>query len=283
MKPQEFPIVLGELTQKRKPFVVATIIDTEGSTLGKPGFKIIMTGDDQVPYGTLGGACPESSLLPHAKEVMRSGKPKMVKVFLEDAGDSLKSMNRTVPENEIHVETFCGGVMSIFLEPYNPTQRLIIVGQGGKDDVQDNLIRQAQILGYEVVLFDHSPVLNHEPDKLVKDVNDDMSNFDFFESDSVVVLTKGTRDIPILEGLSKKKLRYTGIMASKNRVKTDREMLEKRGVSKSFLKNLHAPIGIDISAITPEEIAMSIMAEVVQVSRSSESEVQKVAEKTLPQ
>ncbi len=255
---------------KRKPFVVATIISTEGSTLGKPGFKIVLTGDDQVPYGTLGGACPESSLIPHAKEVMRSGKPKMVKVYLEDAGSALKSMSRTVPENEIHVETFCGGSMEIFLEPYNPSQRLVIIGQGGKDDVQDSLIRQGKILGYEVVLLDHSPILNNEPDTVIKDAQDDLSNFEIYESDSVVVLTKGARDIPILEALSKKDLRYVGLMASRNRVKSDKETLEKKKVSPAFLDSLHAPIGIDISAITPEEIAVSIMAEVVKVSRSSE-------------
>lgn len=261
--------------EKRKPFVVATIINTEGSTLGKPGFKIIMTGDDQVPYGTLGGACPESSLIPYAKEVMKTGKPKMVKVFLEDAGDALKSMNRKVPENEIHVETFCGGNMEIFLEPYNPSQRLVIIGQGGKDDVQDSLIRQGKILGYEVVLIDHSPELVNEPDTLLKDIKDDLTNFELYESDSVVVLTKGTRDIPLLEALSKQKIRYAGLMASRNRVKTDKEMLEKRGVTSEFLNSLHAPIGIDISAITPEEIALSIMGEIVKVSRSSVKEVAK--------
>lgn len=256
--------------EKRKPFVVATIINVSGSTLGKPGFKIIMTGDEDVPYGTLGGACPESSLLPHAKEVMRTGKPKTVKVFLEEAKDAVLSMNRTVPENEIHVETFCGGIMDIFLEPYNPAQRLVIIGQGGKDDVQDSLIRQAKILGYEVVLLDHAPVLNNEPDELVKDAEDNLSNFEVYPTDSVVVLTKGARDIPILEALSKVETRYVGLMASRNRVKSDREQLASRGVTSEFLENLFAPIGVDIGAITPEEIAMSIMAEVVRNTRADE-------------
>lgn len=264
--------MLNELIEKRKPFVVATIINVDGSTLGKPGFKIIITADEDVPYGTLGGACPESSLLPHAKEVMRTGKPKMVKVFLEEAKDALLSMNRAIPENEIHVETFCGGVMDIFLEPYNPAQRLVIVGQGGKDDVQDALIRQAKLLGYQVVLLDHSPVLNNQPDEVLKDVEDDLSNFELYDSDSVVVLTKGARDIPILEALSRRNLRYVGLMASKNRVRADKEQLGSRGVSDEFLGSMFAPIGIDIGAITPEEIAMSIMGQVVKVSRTPDGE-----------
>ncbi len=257
--------------EKRKPFVVATIINVDGSTLGKPGFKIIITSDEDVPFGTLGGACPESSLLPHAKEVMKTGKPKMVKVFLEEAKDAVLSMNRTIPENEIHVETFCGGVMDIFLEPYNPAQRLVIIGQGGKDDVQDSLIRLAKILGYEVVLLDHAPVLNHEPDQVLKEISDDLSNFELYESDSVVVLTKGARDIPILQALSRQKLRYVGLMASKNRVKADKEQLSSKGISAEFVEKMHAPIGIEINAVTPDEIALSIMGQVVQVSRGSES------------
>lgn len=273
MKTQDFPNVLSELIEKRKPFVVATIINVDGSTLGKPGFKIIITSDEDVPYGTLGGACPESSLLPHAKEVMKTGKPKMVKVFLEEAKDALLSMNRTAPENEIHVETFCGGVMDIFLEPYNPTQRLVIVGQGGKDDVQDALIRQAKILGYEVILIDHSPVLNNQPDEVLKDIEDDLSNFELYNSDSVVVLTKGARDIPILQALSEVNLKYVGLMASKNRVKADKQQLSEKGVSDDFIGKLYAPIGVDIGAITPAEIAMSIMGQVVKVSRSSEEEL----------
>lgn len=271
MKPQDFPKVLNELIERRERFVVATIVNVTGSTLGKPGFKIIITGDKDVPYGTLGGACPESSLFPHAKEVMKSGKPKMVKVFLEEAKDAVLSMNRTVPENEIHVETFCGGIMDIFLEPYNPTSRLVIIGQGGKDDVQDSLIRQGKILGYEVALIDHAPVLNNEPDVVFKEVEDNLSNFELYPTDSVVVLTKGARDIPILQALSKAEVAYVGLMASRNRVKADKEQLKSKGVSEEFIEELYAPIGIDIGAITPDEIAMSIMAQIVAEMRRKES------------
>lgn len=267
MKPQDFPKVLSELTESRKPFAVATIINVDGSTLGKPGFKIIISSDENIPYGTLGGACPESALLPHAKEVMKTGKPKMVKVFLEEAKDAVLSMNRTIPENEIHVETFCGGVMDIFIEPYNPAQRLVLIGQGGKDDVQDSIIKQAKILGYEVILLDHAPVLNNEPDEVLREIKDDLSDFELFESDSVVVLTKGARDIPLLTALSGKKLRYVGLMASKNRVRADKEQLAANGVSQEFLNGLYAPIGLDIGAVTPDEIAISIMGQIVKVTR----------------
>lgn len=281
MRQEDFPKILNELTERQKSFVVATIVNVSGSTLGKPGFKIIITGEDDVPYGTLGGACPESSLFPHAKEVLKTGEPKMVKVFLEEAKDALLSMSRTVPENEIHVETFCGGVMEIFLEPYNPARRLILIGQGGKDDVQDSLIGFGKDLGFKVVLLDHSPVLKNQPDEIREDVMDDLSNFDLHESDSVVVLTKGARDIPILEALSQRKLQYVGLMASKNRVKSDGEQLSSRGVSKKFLENLFAPIGLDIGAITPPEIAMSILSQIVSVHRKSARSLEERKGKTI--
>lgn len=263
MKQAEFAKVMGDLVTKGEPFAVATVVKTEGPSIGKPGFKVIVSNTGEVLYGTLGGACPDSAIVPSARRTIRTGAPRTVKVYLESVEDSVGAVLKSQSEDEIHVETNCGGVMELYLEPYLPTQRLVIIGQGGKDDVEDALVRVGKILDFEVVVIDHSPVLTEQPDQLLSDVDYDLAKFAFSDSDSVVVLTKGGRDVEILTALSKVKLRYVGLMASGQRVNEDIAKLREAGVKESFVSALKAPVGADIGAVTPAEIALSIMAELV--------------------
>ena len=248
---------------KGAPFTVATVVKTEGSSIGKPGFKVIISNTGEVLYGTLGGVCPESAIADVAKKAIRTGSPRMVKVFLESVEDSVGAVLKSQNEDEIHVETNCGGALEIYLEPYLPQQRLILIGQGGKDDVEDALLKLGKSLDFEVVVIDHSPVLSEKPDLLIKDVDYDLGTFEFSNSDSVIVLTHGERDVEILRTLSKFNLRYVGMLASRQRVKDDVAKLRKQGVDGRFIGSLRAPVGADIGAVTAAEIALSVMAEVV--------------------
>ncbi len=242
-----------------EPFAVATVVKTEGASIGKPGFKLIISSTGEVLYGTLGGACPESAVVPYAKKTIRTGLPKTIKVYLESVEDSVGAVLKSQGEDEVHVETNCGGNMELYIEPYLPTQRLVIIGQGGKDDVEDALVSLGKALDFEVVVIDHSPILTEQPDQVARD----MEGFAFSDSDSVIVLTKGARDVETLEALSKFKLRYVGLMASAQRAKDNLAQLKKDGVPEAFLSSLRTPVGLDIGAITPTEIALSIIAEVV--------------------
>ena len=263
MKQFEFARVLTDLIERGQPFAVATVVKTEGSSLGKPGFKTIISKDGDVLYGTLGGVCPESAIVPTAKQTMSTGQAKTVKVFLEDVKSAVEGVVKSRGDDEIHVETNCGGAMDVYVEPFLPQQRLILVGQGGKDDVEDALVRIGKTLEFEVVVIDHAPLLSEEPDELIKDPTFDVGKFRFRESDSVVVLTRGARDVETLLALSKSKLRYVGMMASRQRVLEDLEELRKRGAGEDFVASIKAPIGADIGSVTAPEIALSILAEVV--------------------
>jgi xanthine dehydrogenase accessory factor len=263
MKQAEFAKRVDGLVEKGAPFAVATVVKTEGSSIGKPGFKVFISNTGEVLYGTLGGVCPESALADVAKKAIRTGSPRMVKVFLESVEDSVGAVLKSQSEDEIHVETNCGGALEVYLEPYLPQQRLILIGQGGKDDVEDALLKLGKSLDFEVVVIDHSPVLSEGPDLLIKDVDYDLGTFEFADSDSVVVLTHGERDVEILRTLSKFKPRYVGMLGSRQRVKDDVAKLRKLGVNEEFLESLRAPVGADIGAVTAAEIALSIMAEVV--------------------
>lgn len=263
MKQAEFAKVMGSLVTRGEPFAVATVVKTEGSSIGKPGFKVIISNTGEVLYGTLGGACPESAIVPSARRTIKTGDPRTVKVYLENVEDSVGAVLKSQNEDEIHVETNCGGTMELYLEPYLPTQRLVIVGQGGKDDVEDALVRLGKTLDFEVVVIDHSPVLTEQPDQLLSQADFDLGKFGFVDSDSVVVLTKGGRDVEVLTALSKFKLRYVGLMASGQRASEDVSKLRENGVGDVFIAALKSPIGADIGAISPAEIALAIMTEVV--------------------
>lgn len=258
-----FARVLGRLAEERKPFSVATVVRTVGSSLGKPGFRMVVSHDLEIVYGTLGGACPDGPIVQMAKEVMETGKPRLVRVYLEDVASAVEATVKSQSRDEIHVETNCGGMMEIYVEPFLPPDRLIIIGEGGRDPVEDHLVQMAKTLGFEVVVIDHRPVLSTEPHVLIDEMDYDLRRFDFDERDSVVLLTRGAHDMEYLTSLSKAKVRYVGLMASKKRVEQTLKELEEAGVDPSFLKELRAPIGVDIGARTPSELALSILAEVV--------------------
>ncbi|HLQ21096.1 MAG TPA: XdhC family protein [Nitrososphaerales archaeon] len=270
MKHTEFARILNSLVGRREPFAVATVVRTEGSSLGKPGFKLIISKEGETVYGSLGGVCPESAIVSTAQGTMKTGQPKTVRVFLESVEKAVEGTVVSQSEDEIHVETNCGGTMEVYVEPYLPQNRMILVGQGGKDDVEDALVKMGKTLDFEVIVVDHSPVLSEEPDQLIKEMDYDLSRFKFGESDSVVVLTKGARDVEILGALSRFKLKFVGLLASRQRVKDDLEALRAHGYPEKFVESIRAPVGADIGAVTPSEIALSIISDIVATKYGKE-------------
>jgi len=270
MKQAEFAKMIDSLASRGAPFAVATVVKIEGSSLGKPGFKVIISGAGEVLYGTLGGVCPESAIVSAAKMTMRTGAPRIIKVFLEGVDNSVGAVLKSQNEDEVHVETNCGGKMDIYIEPYLPQQRLILIGQGGKDDVEDALVKMGKSLDFNVVVIDHAPVLSEQPDELIKDADYDLGKFPFASMDSVVVLTRGERDVETLVTLSKFKLRYVGMMGSRQRVKEDLAKLREAGAAEEFITSLRAPIGADIGAVTATEIALSIFCEIIAAKYGKE-------------
>ena len=256
---------INGLVEAGERFVVATVIRTSGSSLGKPGFKAIVRGD-RVEFGTLGGACPDGVIVTYSKRVMETGEPRTIRVHLEEAG---KGLNLKTPEmeDEVYVETFCGGTMEIFLEPYLPGQRLVIIANGGRDAILDNLVLLGKMNDFEVWVIDDTPVTEEKPDHVVTGLYDDLSSFYFHPDDFVVLLTKGARDTKILRQIADRKVAYTGLLASRKRVEKDRKELMDSGIDGSFVNGIHWPVGLDIGAKLPAEIAVSIMGEIISVRR----------------
>lgn len=258
----EYVRVISDLAGKREPFAVAAVIRTEGSTLGKPGFKMVVGEDGRVLHGTLGGGCPDGPIVEAALATLRTGAPRLLRVHLVDADRAVAGIVQGDHPDEIYVETNCGGTLEVYVEPYLPPHRLVLIGQGGRDEVEAQLVHLGRRLGYEVVVIDHLPQLEEEPDRLVDELNFDLATFPFQERDAVVVLTKGERDVPVLAALSRVKVGYVGMLASRARSKQDFEELRRRGIPESFLGAVHTPIGLDLGGAAPAEIALAILAEI---------------------
>ncbi len=262
MKPTDFARELSVLTDAREPFAVATVVGVEGSSEGKPGFKAIISKEGRIVYGTIGGSCPESAISPIALDVMRTNRPRVIKVYLEDA----KAPDATVTsssEDEIHIETNCGGVMQIYVESYLPTDRLVIIASGGREGLVDGLIRLGKYVGFEVILIDAAPASEEDPDRIITDTDYDLTKFVFSASDSVVILTHSAKDVPILTYLSTQNVRYVGMIGSMARARGELNFLIKRGVAKEFVESIKCPVGTDIGAKTSQEIAVSIVSEII--------------------
>ncbi len=244
MRTPDYASRLSELAAGREPFAVATVTKTEGSTLAKAGFKILISRDGEVVGGTLGGGCPEGPIVEVALRAMEEGRPRVIRVHLVDAATAVAGYVGASGEEDIYVETDCGGTLEVFIEPMLPVDRVIVVGQGGKDDIEEAVVRMAKALGFEVVVVDPVPVLKEAPDVLIEKEEVDPRALGIGARDSVVVLTKG-------------------LLTSRSRLQKDLDELRSRGVSEEFLGRLHAPVGLDIGAKTPAEIALAILADVV--------------------
>lgn len=258
-----FVRTLSALAERREPFAVASVVSTEGSTLGKPGFKVVVSHEGKILHGTLGGGCPDGPIVEVARQTMETGTPRVVRVHLVDMTSSVRGTVQNDSPDDIWVETNCGGTMQIYVEPYLPPHRLVIVGQGGRDELEDHLVHLSKRLGYETVVVDHLPALQEKPDQLVQEMDYDLSRFPFGPQDAVVVLTKGERDLPVLKALSKVQVGYVGMLSSRNRTQQNFAALRADGVSDAFLSSVHTPIGLDLGARTPSEIALAILAEIV--------------------
>lgn len=254
---------LAALVARREPFAVATVTRTEGSTLAKPGFKILVTSGGEIAAGTLGGGCPEGPIVESARAAMASGTPRVLRIHLVDTDQSVAGTVRETDPNEIWVQTNCGGTLEVYIEPMVPTERLVIVGQGGRDDLESALVHLGNRLGFEVVVVDPNPVLAEAPHELVRSSRVEPETLRLTSHDYAIVLTKGERDVEVLATLARTPVKFVGLLASRHRVQQDLDGLAQLGVSEEFRRSVRAPIGLDIGAKTPEELAVAILGQVI--------------------
>ena len=270
---------------KEQPVAVATITKTIGSTLGKPGFKMIISQEGEIVYGTLGGGCPEGPIVRIGLQVIKSQVPRVVKVFLEDAKTALGKISISDDGDEIHVETNCGGNMEILVEPYAPRPILMVFGDTFNSPLERTLVNVGKEIGFKTI--EHNPLgACGQPDLATTTL--DVDSIKIPDGAYVVLVTRGVNDTRLLEHVAKFKLNYVGMIASKNRWRATKEELRKVGVSLEFLDRVHSPAGLDIHSVLLEEIAVSVLAEIIEHRRKSqmeehaaESETRRVLQKSV--
>lgn len=250
---------LAIAAQKGERAALATVISAQGSTPRKAGAKMLVKKDGTV-VGTIGGGYVEQRAQEKAIEVMNSGEAQIMHFDLSGA--------------EKEPAMICGGNMDIFVEPILPKDTLYLFGAG---HVAQSTAPIAKILGFQLIVIDPRSDYNNShrfpnaDSLIVEEYESVFSTLNVVEGSYIVICTTGhVFDEQCLEFSLGTKAKYIGMIGSQKKVKDVRERLEKKGVSPQKLDSVYTPIGLNIGAETPEEIAVSIMAEIIKVRRSLE-------------
>jgi len=231
-----------ELIDQGKPFVVALVVNYEGPISGKPGDRAIVTEDGKL-WGWVAGGCSQSIIVEEALGVMKTGTSKLIKITPEEEGLNDKVMKRKMTCHS-------GGTLDVYLEPVIPKPLLVILGDSA---VAQKLTLLGKALDYTIV-----DSLEDRPPK----------------NSFVVVATQGNGDEEALEKALSISPVYLGFIASGKKAKAVREILSSRGIPRENLDIIKAPAGLDIKARSPEEIALSILAEIVLTQREISTDIE---------
>ena len=260
-----FKTIIKEM-EERRPVALVTVVSKLGSGPREPGAKMLVLYDGKT-IGTIGGGIFERHIVNEALKALKEGRPKKLKyVFRRDH----------IPKDAIPTGLECGGEVEVFIDVIQPRPRIIIIGAG---HIGKPLADLANFLGFRVTIIDDNKELaskerfpyaeNIIVDELVKG----LEKANITENDYVVIVYGGIEeDYSILRKVIELKPKYIGLLGSKRKISLFKQRLSKEGVDVEKLKGiLYAPIGIDIGARTPEEIAISIMAEIIGLMKNTKN------------
>jgi xanthine dehydrogenase accessory factor len=252
---QEVFAAVADALDRGEPAALVTIVATHGSTPQRVGAKMLVFGDGRM-VGTIGGGCYENDAFWKAREAIAARKPQLVHYELSD---------------DFAQETglICGGQMDVYIEPIEPSPELYVIGAG---HVGTHLAHLAQEVGFHVhVVDDREKFANRDrfpaaTEVLAEDIPGWLARTNLTPHAYVVIVTRGhTNDLEALRALAPRELRYLGLIGSRAKVARIYDALTADGMPAAHLKKVHAPIGLDIGAVTPQEIAVSILAELIAV------------------
>jgi len=250
-----------ELRHQGRRGAVATIVNVRGSIPSFQTAKMLVRDDGSI-VGTIGGGCVEADVWQAAREVMESEKPRTLKFDLNQ-------------DPKYDTGLVCGGTLEVFVEPILPPALLYLFGAG---HVAINLCRTAAPAGFDVIVTDdRSSYATQERFPAASEVHaldfgEAMKRLDPNESSYIVIVTRGHRDdMRILRWAVQTRARYVGMIGSKRKVIEISKSLQAEGIPAHLFDRVHAPIGLDIGAVTPEEIAVAITAELIAIRRHASS------------
>ena len=254
MNREVFAAVAAAL-ERGEPAALVTIVSTTGSTPQRVGAKMLVFPDGRL-VGTIGGGCYENDAFWKAREAINTRKPQLLHYELDD---------------DFAQETglICGGQMSVYIEPIEPSPELYVIGAG---HVGYHLATMAQEVGFQVhVVDDREKFASRErfpnaTEVVTEDIPAWLERTALPSHAYVVIVTRGhNNDLDALRALAPRELRYLGLIGSRAKVARISDQLLSEGMPPEVLKQVHAPIGLDIGAVTPQEIAVSILSELIAV------------------
>jgi xanthine dehydrogenase accessory factor len=248
---------LVQLRREGRRGALATIVNVRGSIPSFATAKMLVRDDGSI-VGTIGGGCVEAEVWQAAREVMQEERPRSLKFDLNQ-------------DPKYDVGLVCGGTLEVFVEPILPPGTVYLFGAG---HVALSVYKVARLSGFDVVVADdREQYANRERFPEARDVYAD--NFEQVlaqlapnDNSYLVVVTRGHHDdMRVLRWAVDTRARYIGMIGSRRKVISIYRELEKEGASREKLARVHAPIGLDIGAITPEEIAVAVVGELIAERR----------------
>jgi xanthine dehydrogenase accessory factor len=234
----------AELARRGEPFALATVVWRQGPSSSKEGSRAIITADGEV-HGWIGGACAEPAVIREARRVVESGEARLLLL------GSAEQFGGAVPEGMAVVPISCQseGALEVYIEPVLPAPRLVVVGSS---PMAQTLAKLAQTLGWHTDLIDGGDFTTQDADL----------------RSMVVVATQGHNDEAVLERAVAARPAYLGLVGSQKRGTAVLGYLAERGVPAEQLDRVRVPAGLDLGSTTHSEIAVAILAELVQLRAS---------------
>lgn len=241
----------AELTSLRRPFAVATVVRVEGSSSARLGSKALISDEGRLLMGWVGGGCAESAVRTEALKCIETEKPKLITLDMQD--------------ELLGVGMPCGGLMDVYIEPVVPQPELLVVGHGR---IAEAMAELGHLMNFAVTVSDPAATPEGFP-RAQRIVNQD---FDLTETvvgsrTYVVIATLHKNDHLWLKKALEGQAAYVALIASAHRSGLVLDYLRLEGVAPEKIDQVWAPAGLDLGAATPEEIALSIMCQIVALRR----------------
>jgi xanthine dehydrogenase accessory factor len=256
---------LAELIKIGRPVTLCTVVDSKGSTPRHQGSKMLVFPTGKIE-GTVGGGEIENRVIAEALDAFKTGKTCILRYDMVDPAKGDAGV--------------CGGQVEVYVEPYLPAPMVLIVGGG---HVGKAVAHISKWLGYRVVVSDDradlcTPDIVPEADQfLVCDMAEIPKNIEIDNQTYIILTTRGmVVDVPGLAPLLDTNAAFIGVIGSKRRWMMTRKELLEQGVPEEKLNKVHSPIGLELNAETPEEIAVSIMAELIMLRNDGTGKSMKI-------
>ena len=257
----------AELTAQGKTFAVATVVRVEGSSSARRGSKAIIDAQGKLVFGWVGGGCAESAV---RNEALRSIEVRHPLVITLDMTDELLGVGMP-----------CGGKMEVYIEPVLPQPDLLIAGHGR---IAEALATFAHLLGFRIIVNDPGADQTSFPQAEQVIAEDfDLVQTPIGSNTYVVIATQHKNDHLWLQRALRGEAAYVALIASHHRAKLVLEYLAAEGVPEDKIARIFAPAGLDLGAATPEEIALSIVSQIVALRRGGSSRALHLTELDMPE